>query len=111
MPKCGTCISYVHVHSEVGNTCAELLMKMLLFFKIHSKPCTYVLLFYYYTIQHAADERIRLEELRRKVVNITVAKKKIILLFHTHMVIVQVLSEEGHVVTYLDSEEELVRHV
>jgi len=26
-------------------------------------------------------------------------------------VIVQVLSEEGHVVTYLDSEEELVRHV
>ncbi|XP_034578389.1 DNA mismatch repair protein MLH3 isoform X3 [Setaria viridis] len=34
--------------------------------------------------QHAADERIRLEELRRKV-----------------------LSEEGHVVTYLDSEEEL----
>ncbi|KAF8700657.1 hypothetical protein HU200_034004 [Digitaria exilis] len=34
--------------------------------------------------QHAADERIRLEELRRKV-----------------------LSEEGHVVTYLDCEEEL----
>ncbi|PVH64799.1 hypothetical protein PAHAL_2G358900 [Panicum hallii] len=34
--------------------------------------------------QHAADERIRLEELRTKV-----------------------LSEEGHVVTYLDSEEEL----
>jgi DNA mismatch repair ATPase MutL len=62
-------------------------------------------------IQHAADERIRLEELRTKVVNITVARNNNILLFHTYIVIMQVLSEEGHVVTYLDSEEELVRHV
>ncbi|XP_062198745.1 DNA mismatch repair protein MLH3 isoform X2 [Phragmites australis] len=38
--------------------------------------------------QHAADERIRLEELRNKV-----------------------LSEEGHGITYLDSEEELVCHI
>ena len=109
MPKCGTCISYVHVHSEVGNTCAELLMKCFYFSKYIA---SHVLTSSCFTIkQHAADERIRLEELRRKVVNITVAKNKNILLFHTHIVIVQVLSEEGHVVTYLDSEEELVRHV
>jgi len=43
---------------------------------------SYVL--FYCCVQHAADERIRLEELRSKV-----------------------LSEEGHGVSYLDSEEEL----
>lgn len=52
--------------------------EMLLFSK---DLASYVLLSSFTVIQHAADERIRLEELRRKVVNITVARSITLTMF------------------------------